>query len=364
MKQKHTMVSECARDIVPGGHAVHTASFGKCMRCIFLALLMVGTVLDTATAQYYFDFGSSSLVPRDECPVLVFTPIDQASYTVTISVAGFVFDDALEYSRQLSEETYTAAYVTGQSGYTGIFHVNQFGNNPSTPMGDVDTDIPELLGCGKYKIHFEQGADQFDIFLDLTDAKWATATSFRNILFDAPDFGTPNVRIFISVDSPMSPDLIDCGYYGPNEQQGEEAKYWYLVRNHGTAHNYARDLDGFNIDPSYTGPDPSGDQNTDEIPYGIIAQATSDVYLTIEDDIVIPDGKEWIITTDPDGINNPYYEQTFVSFNSGKGLTIEDGGKLTTVNSGAFGVVDFFPSSSTVGDWPGIMAESGSEVSL
>lgn len=161
----------------------------------------------------------------------------------------------------------------------------------------------------------------------------------------------------------MSPDLIDCGYYGPNEQQGEEAKYWYLVRNHGTAHNYARDLDGFNIDPSYTGPDPSGDQNTDEIPYGI-AQATSDVYLTIEDDIVIPDGKEWIITTDPDGINNPYYEQTFVSFNSGKGLTIEDGGKLTTVNSGAFGVVDFFPSSSTVGDWPGIMAESGSEVSL
>lgn len=254
--------------------------------------------------------------------------------------------------------------VSGGTGYTGIFHVNQFGNNPSKPIGDVDAHIPELLGCGRYKIHFTQGLTGFDIWLDLTDAKWATATSFRNILFDVPTFGTsPNVRVFISVDSPMSPDLIDCGYYGPDQQQGDEAKYWYLVRNHGTAYNYARDLNGFNIDPSYTGPDPSGDQNTGEIPYGIV-QATSDVNLSIEDDIVIPAGKEWIVTTDPDGINNPYYEQTFVIFNSGKGLTVEDGGKLTTMNSGAFGVVDFFPSSSTVGDWTGIVAEPGSEVSL
>lgn len=56
------------------------------MRGIALALLMIGTVLDTASAQDYFNFGSSSLVPRDECPVLVFSPIDNETYYVTISV--------------------------------------------------------------------------------------------------------------------------------------------------------------------------------------------------------------------------------------------------------------------------------------
>lgn len=172
MEQKHTMESGCAHDNHSGKHAADTASSGGRLRGIVLALLMVGAVLDTATAQYYFDFGSSSLVPRDECPVLVFSPIDNETYYVTITVDGFVFDDALEYSRQLSEETYTTAMVSGATGYTGIFHVNQFGNNPSTPMGDVDADIPELLGCGRYMLHFKHEDDrEFDIFLDLTDAK-------------------------------------------------------------------------------------------------------------------------------------------------------------------------------------------------
>lgn len=325
---------------------------------VWISSIMLSTPL---FAQYQFDFGSSSVIPRDECPVVVLSPIDNFDYYVNVTVEGFVFDTNLEYSRQLSEQSFTQAFVNQTTGY---FHINQLGNNPSAPMGDVAANQDELLGCGRYRFEFRaDGSLPFEIYLDLTDAKWATATTFRNILFDEPDFNNGKVRIWISVDSPMSTDIIDCGEYGGSTLQGNEAKSWYLVRNHGTAMYYARDLDGFSIDPSYTGPDPSGDQNTDEIPYGI-STATTDVYIDVADNIIIPNGKEWVITTDPDGINNPYLEQTKIRFASGKGLTIADGGKLTTEHYSPYGVVDFVPSSGSVGGWSGIRASSGSNVAL
>lgn len=335
-------------------------------RYLAWALLLVLTFAPISViAQYYnFDFGADSQTPRVECPAVVFVHDgNTGDYELTTSVAGPVFDDALEYSRQLCETSFSNPWIDETMGF---FHVSQYGQTPNMPMGDVDDKFDQVLGCGKYSFYLDNNDQQnphhFTVYLNLTDVNWATGPDnhFRNILLE-PDFDYERVRVYISVDSKLSTALINCGWYNG----GSTISYWELVRKHGgTWSNYARDRGFFSIDPSYTGPNPNGDQNTDEIPYGI-TDATFDVDVWVKDDIVVPNGKTLRITTDPDVINSPSVEQTEFLFYGGTGLTIEDGGYFVSTHSGPYGVVDYYCYTSTdKGSWTGIVAEPGSEIIL
>jgi hypothetical protein len=316
-----------------------------------IAMLAMTLMSAVAQAQHYFDFGSNANTTRAECPVVAFlhTGID---YSVTTTVAGFVFDDAQEYSLQLASQNFSNPTITET---TGFFHCNQQGNNPTMPYGDVDAKFPELLGAGVYTFKLEDFSARIVTFqLDLTDANWAVGldNSFRSILIE-PQLNYGYVLVYISLDSKISTQMVYCGTYDGSVP----LLYWDLVRHHGSASQYPRVRTGFSIDPGYG-------QNTNEIPYGI-ASATLDVDVSVRDDIVIPYGKTVIVTTDPDVINSPSVEQTEVMFNGGTGLTVENGGTLIAENYGPYGVIDWFCySSAAKGAWKGIVGESGSTVRM
>jgi hypothetical protein len=187
-----------------------------------------------------------------------------------------------------------------------------------------------------------------------------TPGSFRNIVME-PDFSDPNipeVLVWISDTDPNVNSTTQCNTIFDQEH----ITYWHLVRSADA--NYARTRSGFIIDPNYTGPDPIGSPNTAAIPYGLDA-ATLDVDVTVMDDIVIPNGKTFTVTTDNDIINSPYVEQTEMMFEAGTGLTVQGGGTLIGTHFGPFGVVDWFcPGNQDKGGWRGIRGEAGATITM
>jgi hypothetical protein len=316
-----------------------------------------------ARAQQPVDFGSSSLtnppVARDACPTLAFKPSQtDPNYYVTVSVAGMVFDHTREYSLQLSSNAFGRYQVS--SDILGIYH-SKWSSTPPLVSGDVTRMTTELLGAGVYNIRIEHDNEDFTIQLDLTDGKWADGgTGFRNILVD-PEGGDNDdeVRIWVSSDDPDDPDMIDCGSFG---QDGISVKYWQLVRNDPNAQSYVRDRHNFSIDPNYTGPNGGGAPNSDEIPYGV-ADARLDVHALVKDNIVIPSGSTWRVTSDPDVINAPTVVETKVMFAGDKGLTVRDGGTFRTSHTHPYGVTDWFCYQNTdKGAWTGIAGETGATI--
>jgi hypothetical protein len=272
---------------------------------------------------------------------------------------GLVFDGQLEYSRQLSPATPIVSQTITEN--TGFFHCNQFGN-PQNLGGDVTARFTPLLGAGVYELYFEQNGDDFSIILNLIDANWATGPDgiFRSILID-PVFAGLNSAAYIYVSHADADDntIYSCGGF-----INSTAEYWDLVRDDPNTTTYARDRAGFSIDPNYTGPDPQDLSNIPQIPFGV-SSATLDVDATIKDDIIIPSGKTFIVTTDDDVINSPLLEQTEVMFEPGTGLTVESGGTLLAEHAGPFGVSDWFcPSDPSKGGWDGIVGEPNATISM
>ncbi len=269
-----------------------------------------------------------------------------------------VFDHTREYSLQLSTNSFGQHQVS--TDFLGIYHSKWTGSTPPDPSGDVYKMCTELLGAGVYDIRIEWGGEDYTIQLDLTDGKWADGgTGFRNVLID-PENGdyADEAQIWISSADPDDQDMIPCGSFG----HAAIVKYWDLVRNDGGAQTYARDRHNFSIDPSYTGPDGGGATNSDEIPYGV-TDAVLDVHALIKDNIVIPSGRPWRITSDPDVINSPTVVETKVMFAEDKGLTVQGGGIFRSSHSHAFGVTDWFCYQNTdKGSWTGITGESGSTI--
>jgi hypothetical protein len=319
-------------------------------------------------AQQSFNFGSDANTARELCPGLVFlynNSQNPANYSVTLSVGGMVFDHNLEYSRQLSEMTTITFAVDGDTGTTGFYHSNQTGLNPPTSPGDVTHTRPERLGAGRYIISLTYDGTTTEFTLDLTDASWADGggglAGFRNILVEPYSSGTQRPTVWISDASPIVHiNNIDCG--AVPTATGHIDRYWELVRyDSPTYSGYQRDRSGFNINPSYRGPSQSGAFNTSEIPYGVY-YARSDVDIEVQGSISVPSGRHWYVTTDPDPINCPI-EQTLIGFNAGTGLTIENGGTLTSTGGDSFGVVDWFCYNGTdKGEWVGIAGEPGATV--
>jgi hypothetical protein len=316
-----------------------------------------------AQTIHNFDFGSDSNVLREYCPVVVYYHPGGGSdddYSVTATVKGFVFDHTKEYSLPLASQTFSNPLIDVT---TGFFHCKQQGSNPYMPYVDVTEKFPEFLGAGRYEFTLADdnpSTEDIVFVLDLTDANWADGSGgsagFRNVLIN-PDFPNGRVRVYISVDSPISTSMIDCGYYDSDPDGDDPITYWDLVRFHGIYYQYARNRTGFSIDPSYG-------QNTDEIPYGI-TEATLDVDVSVREDIVIPSGKTLVVTTDADVINSPLVEQTEVMFEGGTGLTVESGGTLIAEHYGPYGVIDWFCYSTPAkGGWKGIVGESGSTVRM
>ena len=334
----------------------------------FLSLLtMIFIVVGAAQAQTYFNFGSSSSRDRSLCPGLVFWYDGDHPYTVTLSVAGMVFDHNLQYSRQLSEMTTITFEVADSTESTGFYHSNQTGLTPPASLGDVSHTRPERLGAGRYHIVTDDGTTVKEVMLDLTDANWADGSGgsagFRNIRIDPYNAQSTHLTGWISDADPEIHTLISCGDL-PFISGGPQP-YWVLVRKDWPDWKfYARNRSGFIINPAYRGPHASLQQNIPQIPYGL-TMAKLDVDVEVTDDVEIPSGKTWIVTTDTSIINSPYIEQTLVMFNSGTGLNVKSGGALISVNSGRFGVVDWYSyADTTKGIWRGIVGEPGSTISM
>jgi hypothetical protein len=151
--------------------------------------------------------------------------------------------------------------------------------------------------------------------------------------------------------------MIPCGSYN----SGASLKYWELVRNDSPAQDkYARNRFGFSIDPGYGTESKRSKYFGDS--YGI-NYAQSDVDIEVKGNITIPSGHHWYVTTDPDLITSPYVEETLIGFESGTGLTIENGGTLTSTGSTLWGVVDWFCfAGNNKGDWNGIAGEPGATI--
>jgi hypothetical protein len=221
-------------------------------------LIIVGA---TAQAQQTFDFGSDANRARSLCPGLVFWYDGTHAYSVTLSVAGMVFDHNLEYSRQLSEMTTITFAIDSDTGTTGFYHSNQTGLTPPASLGQVTHTRPERLGAGRYRISINRPYPDADIefTLDLTDAYWADGSGgtagFRNILIAPYDLSGPNMKVWISDASPtVYNNNNDCG--AVPAVTGRPDRYWELVRHDSPSYSgYQRDRSGFSIDPGYTGPD-------------------------------------------------------------------------------------------------------------
>jgi hypothetical protein len=322
-------------------------------------LILISIPLD-AQILTNVDFGSvSGSIPRVRCAVTNFAIPDTDDYTVTVSVAGMVFDQAREYSLQLSSVSSVVKTISvSDTNHWGLYHSEWAGTTPPVTWGEIDKIDDTYIGGGVYDIRFQSGSYDLTVHLDLTDGKWAEGIDLRNIIFHPEDGDPDEVGVYISSHDPDedSTRLLFCGYF----LDGSVIKYWYLVRDQEPT--YARDRDDFSIDPDYTGPDLNGDQNSMDIPYGV-DMARLDVHVRVRDNIRIPAGKTWRVTTCSDPLLQ--IEETFIMFAEGKGLTVRDKGVLISTHSGPYGVTDWFCYESTdKGAWTGIVGERGSTIDM
>jgi hypothetical protein len=155
----------------------------------FFLLPLLLTLSSESQVLNDYDFGDDALIRADR-PVVVFRNQNgtaSPSITVTDTLQGFVFDDSLEYSRQLAAigrgtKTWSSAVATD----IGWFHPKKHGTSPTMPYGQVqDMGKWTFIGCGLYKFNVSWGTNRMCFYLDLTDSTWATGpdNNFGNILF-------------------------------------------------------------------------------------------------------------------------------------------------------------------------------------
>jgi hypothetical protein len=147
------------------------------------------------------DFGSFTLGPeRVLCPVTSFAKPDTNDYTVTVSVAGMVFDQAREYSLQLSSISSVVKTIsTSDANHWGLYHTEWTDHGvPPPTSGGIEKIDDTYIGCGVYDIRFESTNYDLTVHLDLTDGKWAEGVELRNIIFHPEDGELPMRSVCIS----------------------------------------------------------------------------------------------------------------------------------------------------------------------
>jgi hypothetical protein len=310
------------------------------------------------------NFGSEPGIDRVICPVIGFYKPLSGYYLVSVSVGGMVFDHQREYSLQLSTIAPVGQTVSSNdANHWGLYHT-QWADNMAPPLftgnyGNVKKINDTLLGAGVYDIRFTNNDHDVTIHLDLTDGSWLNGTNFRNIGFSPFPNGTDEVSVFISStsnDQDSGAANLHCGDFS----DGSTINYWYLARNLDPT--YPRDRDDFSINPNYTGPFASGPPNSTDIPYGV-KLARMDVHARVRDNIRIPAGKMWRVTTSSDPLL--VSEETYVMFAENKGITVRDKGTLVSTHTDPYGVTEWFCYESTdKGAWTGITGERGSTIEM
>jgi hypothetical protein len=297
-------------------------------------LLMAGLALiviaaSDLPAQTQFDLSGNALAIRNSS--------GSAITDITLSTAGFTFDNVLEYAAF----TPPSSFSLGDSEIVGF-------DAPNTSGGAIGGDITLIAGpltCGRLELTFDDG-DPRTLIIDMTDANWGLGTSISQLHCIVIDYVGPD-SFKVSVEDQSSPgDFYGYSYPGTSGKM----TYWEAVqKKYGS---YTRDRTGHNNTYfTLTG----GDVPISGYPDNRI---TLDVNVKVTGDITVPDNHTFVIEADPLDTFYPLYHTT-LSFDYNTYLTVY--GQLHTnwnrlMPNGESGNTLFQPSTQypQPGDWLGI----------
>jgi len=227
---------------------------------------------------------------------LAFMAKDTCSYTISITKAGFVFDQNLtHYTSIPAVNSSTASGALGLTTIPGYFVPGDTMSQTYSSSHNFVTSQAGEIGCGRYLVTVTSsyaGNPSISFFLDLTDANWPGG--YDPILIVLEMAGS-SITAFAGVQEHSTPGTYmveNYGYFLPGT-----LKYWEVRRVLNNQSSVARNRDGFIL--------PSND-------YPEVGDATLDVNVEVTGTITVPYNYTFRIDTDPDYYNNGW--ETVLSF--------------------------------------------------